>query len=234
MPLPRFTQGKLGNLEFSHLNQVFDAIEGVSESRAPARFSAKTGRVFLAKISGKQGSGASEQGSFTEVSRDSLATTVYADVVGGVTSTGVTGAFDNPIVAPVSAVGTVVPVLGHTAKDGTLYFRECAGASAAGATFMAEVISSAGAPPVFGYTLSRRKRSGSAWVTTGEADITAFNGAENAVDDTANRIIGVGSIHVAGSTATRKPIRTGTIVMVTEIEGAYCFSMPNGYEFACV
>ena len=232
MTLPRFTSGKVGALEFSHLNEAFDRIEDSSALVTMKRPRAALGRVFLARILSKTGSGLTEKGAFEEVARLDLSAGTYAVIPGGLKSTLGADAYKYPIVAAVSGVGSIVPILGHIAGDGSLYFKECAVSSTG---TMASVVSATGSGPRWTYALNPVKWDGSAWVTTGAAPITgAINGAENAVDTPQTRNIGVGSVYVANATATRNPIKVGTVVgPVIDIDGFYLFSTPNGYPFAC-
>ena len=235
MTLPRFTSGKVGALEFSHLNEVFDRIEDSSALVTMKRPRAALGRVFLAKILSKTGSGLTEKGAFEEVARVDLSAGTYAVIPGGLRSTLGSDAYRYPIVAAVSGVGSIVPILGHIAGDGSLYFKECAVTGSSSTGTMASVASATGTAPRWTYALNPVKWNGSAWVATGAAQIAgAINGAENAVDTPATRNIGVGSVYVANATATRNPIKVGTVVgPVIDIDGFYLFSTPNGYTFAC-
>lgn len=240
MTLPRFTSGSVGKLSFSHLNEAFDRIENVDPTKASA-YANVLGRVILARITGQSGTGNATKGSFQEVAvaDPAAASLTYSVVGGGVTSTVGTDVFGAPIVFPVSATGTVVPVLGHVAQNGKLYFRECSAASASASVRVGRISSASPlgtANTKWLYTLndlSINTIASATYQSTGAADFQALNGCEEAVDVPAQRNIGVGTIHPAGSTATRQAIKTGTIVTCIPTAGGYVFSVPNGYSFAC-
>lgn len=234
MTLPRFTSGSIGKLTFSHLNEVFDLIESISGSpeMAQAARNAAASKMIVAKVLAKQGSGASEVGSFEQVSLTSPTSGVYEAVDGGVKSTDGTNAFAAPIVAPVSAANTIVTLLAHRSKDGALCFREV-GTVKDPSVVMLKILSSSGGPTSWTYT-ARVVEWNNGFVETTGQDVTARNGAESATDNTASRNIGVGTVHVTGSTATRQPIKAGTIVgAAIRFGDTYTFSIPNGYAFAC-
>lgn len=237
MTLPRFTSGRVGNLEFHHLNEAFDRIEGVDTSM-PNKMRARFSRVILARITGQSGSGNAIKGSFQEVALSAPASNSYSAVSGGVTSTIGTDAFGAPIVFPCSAVGTIVPILAHVAANGKVYFRECAGVSSAAGVRAGRITASTQitANTRWLYTLTDVKvnvLASGTYNDTGVGSFQALNGCEEAVDDVANRNIGVGTVHVVGSTATRRPIKNNTIVVCTETLGGFVFSVPNGYGFSC-
>lgn len=239
MTLPKFTAGQVGKLEFHHLNEAFERIERLDGNPALVASSGPVlGRVILVRITGQTGSGNAIKGSFQEVALSTIGSNSYVAVTGGVTSTVSGDAYGAPIVFPCSAVGTIVPVLGHIAANGKLYFRECAGVSAGGAVRAGKITGStqitAGAKWL--YTLTDVKVNVLASGTyngTGVGNFQALNGCEEAIDVPVERKIGVGTIHVSGSTAVRQPIKNDTIVVCTETLGGFVFSVPNGYAFTC-
>lgn len=232
MTLPRFTSGQVGKLTFFHLNEAFDRIETVSADQSKP-FNQILGRVILAKITGHSGSGSSRVGSFVEVSANAIPPTSYTILSGGVTSNG----FAAPIVSPVSAVDSIVPILGHVSSNGKLYFREC---SAPPLVRLGSINSAAqiGTFSKWIYTLTSvaidsLNQGTFAADTTGT--FQALNGCENPGDIFANRQIGVGTIYPSAITTSpvRKPIKTGTVVLCVLSGTDYVFSIPNGYEFTC-
>lgn len=238
MTLPRFTSGSIGKLTFSHLNEVFDLIESISGSpeMAQAARNAAASRMIVAKVLAKQGSGASEVGSFEQVSLTSPTSDVYEAVDGGVKSTDGTNAFAAPIVAPVSSVGTIVTLLAHRSKDGALCFREV-GRETGGPKFYKivayEPLSTAPQKKTWKYTLQPVRSTGSSWVADIGSEMFGYNGAEEALDDPASRRIGMNTFHVA-ATADRQPIPVGVVVGACRIDnGVVEFSIPNGYAFNC-
>lgn len=237
MTLPRFTSGKVGKLEFHHLNEAFDRIENVDPSM-PAGTRQILGRVILARVTGTSGTGNATKGSFQEVAVTTPGSNTYNAVAGGVSSTVGADAFGAPIVFPVSAVNSIVPVLGHVAADGKLYFRECSATSASASVRAGRITQATQitANTKWLYTLTDvqiQTLATAQYQTTGVGSFQALNGCEEAVDVPANRNIGVGTVHVVGSTATRQPIKVDTIVVCIPTANGFVFSVPNGYSFAC-
>ena len=70
-----------------------------------------------------------------------------------------------------------------------------------------------------------------AWVARGTEPYTLYNGCENAVDS--GNIIGVGTVKPNSASAVRQPIRNETVVQAVYVNFGWCFSVPNGYSFAC-
>lgn len=232
MTLPRFTSGQVGKLTFFHLNEAFDRIETISADPGKP-FNQILGRVILAKITAHQGSGSSRVGSFVEVSANAIPPTSYTTVSGGVNSNG----FVAPIVAPVSAVNSIVPILGHVAADGKLYFREC---SAPAAVRLGRISTSAqiGTSSRWIYTLTGvaiDNVNQGTYIADGTGSFQALNGCENPLDVSASRQIGVGTIYPSTLTTTpvRKAIKNETVVLCVASGTDYVFSIPNGYEFTC-
>jgi len=239
MTLPKFTAGQVGKLEFHHLNEAFERIERLDGNPALVAASGPIlGRVILVRITGQSGSGNAIKGSFQEVALSTVGSNSYVAVSGGVTSAVSGDTYGAPIVFPCSAIGTIVPVLGHIAHDGKLYFRECAGVSSAAGVRAGRITASTQitSNTRWLYTLTDVRVNTIAagtYTATGVGSFQALNGCEEAVDSVANRNIGVGTIHVVGSTATRQPIKNDTIVVCTETLGGFVFSVPNGYAFTC-
>lgn len=238
MTLPRFTSGKVGKLEFHHLNEAFDRIENVDPSM-PSAHRQILGRVILARVTGTSGSGNSTKGSFQEVAVTTPGSNSYNAVTGGVSSTVGSDPFGAPIVFPVSAIGAIVPILGHVSGDGKLYFRECSSVSTGSGVRAGKITAATQitANTKWLYTLTDVQVLTLATATyqaTGVGSFQALNGCEEAVDVPANRNIGVGTVHVAGSQATRQPIKVDTIVTCVPTAGGFVFSIPNGYGFVCI
>ena len=235
MTLPKFTAGQVGKLEFHHLNEAFERIERLDGNPALVTASGPVlGRTILVRITGQSGTGNSIRGSFEEVALSSVGSNTYFAVGGGVKSTVSGDSYGAPIVFPCSAVGSIVPVLGHIAANGKLYFRECSSPTLMrlGRINAAAQIGSSGK---FIYTLvevSIDNFNQGTFATVGSGLIFyALNGCEQPVD--LNREIGVGTIYPLGGTAYRKPIKNGTVVSCMPSGSDYIFSIPNGYEFVC-
>ena len=235
MPLPRFNSGRMGSLEWSHLNEAFDRIEKPEAMQSIAGNPYRIGTVFLARILTVSGTGSTALSSFEEVSLSTVAAGTFEAVSGGIKATDGLILYTNPIVGSASSVGSVVAVLGHYAKDGTLYFRECGGAatSASANVFMARVVSSQ--PRVAGrmwtYTVSKdAELNTSTNVWAGGTTVLAYNGCENVTDSGS---IGVGSVPPPNVTSTRNAIKNDTVVSCMSVNGKNYFSIPNGYTFVC-
>lgn len=69
------------------------------------------------------------------------------------------------------------------------------------------------------------------WVQRDPEPYTLYNGCENPED--VGNVIGVGTVKPGSATAVRQPIRNETIVHATYVDFAWTFSVPNGYSFAC-
>lgn len=243
MPLPRFTSGQVGSLEFSHLNEAFDRIETMSTSpeAAAKTSSAAPARVIVAKILAKQGTGATEVGSFEEVSLTSPTSGEYEAVPGGIKSTDGTNPYNAPVVAPVSQVGSIVTLLASVAKDGKLHFREFAPHGSEGEMYRVvdavEAESSYENSKRWKYTLQPVVvNSIGNWNDASPNLFEGFNGAENAVDGVlgSTRFIGVGSAIPANTNATRERIKNGVVVGPCRVSNGYLvFSLTNGYRFTC-
>ena len=235
MTLPRFTSGRVGNLEFHHLNEAFDRIERIDGS--PSMPSTKReifGRTIIARVEAYQGTGVAAVASFKEYALDSLGSATYVEVPGGVTSKVGTDDFGAPIAYPVPPIGSIVPIFPHIAKDGKLYFKAIDFEGTSGR--IGRVMG--GAQIVAGkswlYTLKNV-----AWdyllnqFTDLNGDFEAINGCESRTDDLAARKIGVGTIYPQGANAVRKQIAQDVVVTCVKTAGPYVFSVPNGYEFTC-
>jgi len=234
MTLPRFTSGKVGKLEFHHLNEAFDRIENVDPSM-PSAHRQILGRVILARIIAHSTVGGLKVASFVEVSANAVPPSTYSNVSGGVTSTVGANAFGAPVVTPLSPVDTVVPLLGHVSTDGKLYFRECS-SPAQIRTGKVSSSTSVGTGK-WRYTLTDvvvDNATTGAFMPSGAGSFTAYNGCEEPADVTATRNIGVGTIHPVSASAVRQPIKNDTIVLCVVSGAAYVFSIPNGYQFTCI
>lgn len=235
MPLPRFNSGRMGTLEWSHLNEAFDLLEKPEATQPRAGNPYRVGTVFLARILTVAGTGPTALSSFEEVSLSTVASGSFEAVAGGLKSTDGLILYTNPIVGSASSVGAVVAVLGHYAKDGTLYFRECGGAavSASANVFMARIVSSQTriAGRMWTYTVSRDAELNTGTnVWSGGTQVLAFNGCENVTDSGS---IGVGSVPPPNVTSTRNPIKNDTVVSCITVNAKNYFSIPNGYTFVC-
>ncbi len=235
MTLPRFTSGRVGNLEFQHLNETFDRLDALDgRAERPVRRSVASSGMILAYVKSYSGTGISALASFDEYALDALGSSVYVKVDGGVTSKEGTDEYATPIVYPVPPIGSIVPIFPHVAKDGKLYFKAIDSEGTSGR--IGKVMGGAQivANKSWLYTLKNV-----AWdyalnqFTELNGDFEAINGCENRTDDLAARRIGVGTIYPQGANAVRKQIAQDVVVTCVKTAGPYVFSVPNGYEFTC-
>lgn len=234
MTLPRFTSGKVGKLEFHHLNEAFDRIENVDPSMPYAK-SNLFGRAIIARVESYQGTGVAAVASFKEYALDSLGSATYVQVAGGVTSTNGTDDFATPIVYPLPPIGSIVPIVPGISRDGKLYFKTVASESASTRIGKVETAGTLIAGRMWLYNMKEVAFDLQANVWTNlPGAFQAINGCENPIDDIPNRQIGVGTIFPSGANATRKPIKDGTVVSCSSTAGYYLFNVPNGYEFTCI
>lgn len=234
MTLPRFTSGRVGNLEFHHLNEAFDRIEqtdGISSSLD--RVKQVWSRTILVRVVAHSGTSASSVASFVEVALASIGSSAYNEIVGGVTSTVNGNQYGAPIVGPLPPIGSVLAVVGHVAMDGKIYFKSAASPSSLS---MLKIVGASSGTTNWRYDVRPVFWSGSAWIEDStQAQAYGYNGAESIADIAATRTIGVGTIHPDTADATRKRLRDNLIVGPAMKQGDdWVFSIPNGYEFVCI
>jgi hypothetical protein len=238
MTLPRFTSGRVGNLDFSHLNEAFSKIDDIGRSSGESRkMRPSIGSMIVAQIGVP---GLSNQYAWYEVT---LGPTGLATVIEGGLSSGSPAPQPNPdlyllpavsIDGTVFSVGDIVLLSPARRTDGSSYMTIV---KPVGSTVRPYEITGATGISLgrWLYTGQRRKWDAvqTAWVLEGSATtVTMLNGAENAVDSTGN--IGVGST-LPGSVPQpiRQRIKDGTIVTPTNSGGVLTFCIPNGYAFQC-
>lgn len=238
MTLPRFTSGRVGNLEFSHLNEAFAAIDDMSRASGETRRMRPTiGSMVVAQIGV---AGISNQYAWYEVT---IGIDGAATVIPGGLSSGAPFPQPNPdpyLLPAVSidgtafGVGDIVLLSPARRTDGTSYM---AIVKPVGSTVRPyEIVDAVGISlGRWRYTGARRRwdELQSAWVADGSSDtITMLNGAENAVDTPGH--IGLGST-LPGSVPqpVRQRIKNGTVVTPTNTGGVLTFCIPNGYAFQC-
>lgn len=232
MTLPRFTSGRVGNLEFQHLNEAFDRIDALGS--APERLSFKGEvfhRVILVKVTGVNGTGATATGSFVEVALATVPSQTYTPISGGITSASGANTYAFPIVAPVPPVDAIVPVVAHISNDGKLYFVQ---AVAPSTLQMLRILSSTATTGTQWRYDVQPVRWSAGWVDDGLVAY-GYNGCEFVGDIAASRTIGTGTIHPDTADAVRKPLRNNLVVGPALKQGTdWVFSIPNGYEFTCI
>lgn len=235
MTLPRFTSGRVGNLEFHHLNEAFDRIERIDGSPSiPSTKREIFGRTIIARVEAYQGMGLAAVASFKEYALDSLGSATYVEVPGGVTSKVGTDDFGAPIVYPVPAIGSVIPIVAGISRDGKLYFKTVDSQSSSSRLGKVESYSALVAGRMWLYNMRdvAFDLQANVWINL-SGTFQAINGCENPIDDIPNRQIGVGTIFPSGANASRKPIKDGTVAACSITAGYYIFNAPNGYEFTC-
>jgi hypothetical protein len=237
MPLPRFNDGKVGALEWHHLNEAFDLIEATNPALGGTRPIA-SGPLVLAQL------GAAVDGAYQwseVVLRDDGE---YEVVVGGRNST-LDG--DTRAAAAFSldgaqlAVGTVVFITPRRTKTGKSWWGIVS--TAGGGSQKAMQITGVAASNLsylWGYkarevTVGFAVGQGGNIVTATQfgPEYSIWNLAELRADS--GGLIGVGTVPPAGVSSVRRPISAGVVVVASKVPTAslWVFSMPNGYAFSC-
>lgn len=229
--LPRFTQGSFGNLEWHHLNQVFDVIE-----RAPVPLERKRDRpdmsLIYAIITGELAS--MEIGprySWREILRNPDTGGIEAHP-----SPRTSGTEDDPFIIPAMGisgqerinVGDLVLLRQESFRDGRRY-AVIIGSGVSVGMYRIEGATSIGTGR-WAYTGVPVAVSNGDWVNPG-LQVTLYNGCENPVDS--GNTIGVGTVKPSNTGAIRQRIRDNTVVLAVSVSGGLCFSIPNGYSFTC-
>jgi hypothetical protein len=236
MALPRFTSGRVGNLEFSHLNEAFDRIESNrgGEKAMSRRAEYEWLYVVLLSESAPVPDQISNRWSWKEIDRDPT-TGGFSERVGGRSSF---GADNDPFALPaISISGTQSYSTGDLVLIRIMRFPngkpfalivKPTGSDVA----MFEITNSTGIGLGRWRYTAHLRSFGSEWfVSASDTDYTLHNGCENTVDT--GNTIGVGTVKPNSASAIRQPVRNGTIVMATFSASGWVFSIPNGYSFSC-
>jgi hypothetical protein len=236
MTLPRFSDGKIGALEFSHLNEAFNSIDDlVRASRIAAEVDQQKPRVITAIIGATvDASGFRREWSEVELTLASgTAAPAYTAKPSPLNSTGNgASALTYPVIGTFTT-GQIVSIVAQYSKIGELFYLPVSAAAATGTSFPAKVESSSGGTAGI-FTYSCKEVEGAAFsYVSGAVAISARNGAETAVDTASS--LGVGFIPPTPSPIlTRKAIKVGTVVLITQDKlGLYSFCVPNGYKVEC-
>jgi hypothetical protein len=231
MTLPRFTSGRVGNLEFSHLNEAFDLLEG---KQAKIRDSKEMGgESILARLLQMN---ASKQFCWAEVSRSNDGS--YGTVVNGQSSTREANSYFYPAISlnTGAVVGDVVVIAPRRSAQGSLYYAILGSGGTVTRAF--QIISNAPhatRSDAWAYVAKTVESEiavgiGQRWKVTSDIEYTLLNGAENPFDGSS---IGVGTVVPSGTTYARRPIKPGTVVLASVVLGDWVFCVPNGYSFNC-
>jgi hypothetical protein len=237
MTLPRFNNGKVGELAWHHLNEAFDLIEASSPAIGGARPIA-SGPLVLAQL------GAAVDGAYQWSEVVLKDDGDYEVVVGGRNSTldGDTRAAPAfSLDGAAYAVGAIAFVTPRRTKTGQSWWAIVASSGGGQKAIKITGVNASNLSYQWGYE-GREVQIGFDVVPPFGSVVTAtefgptytmWNIAEIRPDD--GGIIGVGSVPPAGVTAIRRPIRTGVIVVASKVPTAnlWVFSMPNGYAFTC-
>jgi len=232
MTLPRFTAGRVGNLEFSHLNEAFDLLE--DRNALEARRRQPTAAVLLAQLTQENAAG---EFAWTEVVRSNDGS--YTTVQDGIASTSEGNAFAFAAISlnRGAEVGDIVAISPRRTSEGKLFYVIQNGSGTVTRSFkIVQSLQHATRNDMWAYkgrlvTSSIQSGYGSIWTESSALEYVLLNGAENASD--ASSTIGVGTRPPTGVQAVRNPIKVGTIVLASNVDGDWHFSMPNGYTFTC-
>lgn len=231
MTLPRFTSGKVGNLEFSHLNEAFDILEGKQAAIRSRREPADA--ALLVRLIQKNAAGAF---SWSEMTRKDDGT--FEAVNGGVASTKDGDAFHYPAISLSGGAiaGDTVIIEPRRTKQGKLYYTiATSGGTVTRAFQIVSSVAHASRPDMWAYVGKtvesvQTPGTGAQWVATSQLEYVLLNGAENPSDGNS---IGVGTVPPSGTLSTRRAIKPGTVVMASYSGNNWVFSIPNGYSFVC-
>lgn len=238
MTLPRFTSGQVGRLDFAALNEAFgyiDEARGVSPSgmradRVPPRILATLGAYdatalghswsesvvtetgTIETLQGGRSSGPqSEPHQFPAITADG-SEAASGDVVmldECFRKNGKAVYLISPLVTSASEMLKVIGIF-QTMIPGRMWSYRCRRVQ---------------------FSFSVPGSPGFGWVESG-SEVSALNGCENAVDQIPQSI-GVGTQIPAAGSATRMPIKVGTVVLAKRRSGGFEFSIPNGYAYQC-
>lgn len=236
MNLPRFSSGQFGALRFDQLNEAFDGIE--EGSRSPVRHVGDHQRLPLVLASIVSYDEETLRHAWAEAVINEAGTAVALEK--GRSSTFRDDPYYFPAMNPSGSEipsGTVVPLVPKRRKDGRPIYVIAGGAGSVVDTVM---ILGTYQAIIDGQMWSYRVRKARfsyapplQWQTEGP-DQGALNSCENAVDDVPFQSIGVGTIRPTGVSATRRPIKTGTVVVAAKRLAGWTFSIPNGYSYTCL
>jgi hypothetical protein len=235
MDLPRFTSGRVGKLDFSHINEVFDFVEEQTASSAPRRL--PRDNVILARLISTEGD--TGNWAWQEIAYDEAFNVI-------VLPDGLSSSFDgNPIAYPARAPGggafvnAVVALKPWRRTDGALFYLVLNAKGTTAATFrITTVYPGPSRPDVWSYgarMVDSTPWQGSAplWSDVSSYEYQLMNGCENPSDNLNN--IGVGTV-LPGGSAERRSIKVGTVVTAIQSPSkwfAFHFAVPNGYAFSC-
>ena len=233
MTLPRFNSGSVGALSFSHLNEAFDIIEGVSPQSPP--FGELADSLMVLAQLGQATSGAYQ---WAEVVLKDDGT--YEPLVGG-RSSSLAG---DEIAAPAFAldggsytVGSTVLLTPKRTKEGKSWWAIVSSISGGPKAMILTGTGVSFGNGFWSYTARLANIQFTAqnvWTATPTGpEYVILNLAEFRTDTDGR--IGMGTIPPNGVTSVRQPIRAGTVVIVHSIPGLTlgAFFAPNGYAFTC-
>jgi len=243
MALPRFTKGQTGNLEFSALNEAFEAIDNLRRGgeRPPERFKPRAAGAagpILVKVATTTSDPVLQRWGWVEMELLNVPSSVSATYLTYAVKTG--GATSNGLEVPI--VGNLNPgeicLANRQVGNGLPYYiptREVF------EPFAAKIISVATASTLgqFTYTVQEQyfNPTTNAFVNGGLI-FDCVNLAELVADTTS--LYGVGFNKPSGvSSLVRSRVRVGVVVQIFRVFDAdhlsfkRCFTMPNPYTVVC-
>lgn len=231
MALPRFTSGRVGNLEFSHLNEAFDRIESREAMQSRGRQPSTV--ILLAQLTQQNDA---DEFAWAEVRRSDDGS--YSPSPNGITSTreGDPFAFAAVSLTGGSQVGDIVAISPRRTAQGKLWYSINGGSGTVSRSFIiTESIAHPSRSDMWAYKARPVDRTiqsgyGGVWTPTSALEYILVNGAENPADGSS---IGVGTVPPSGVQYVRRPIKVGTVVVASNINNDWVFSIPNGYSFIC-
>jgi hypothetical protein len=237
MTLPRFNNGKVGELAWHHLNEAFDLIEASSPAIGGARPIA-SGPLVLAQL------GVGVDGAYQWSEVVLMDNGSYEVVVGGRNSTldGDTRAAPAfSLDGALYSAGAVVMINPRRTKTGKPWWAIVTG-MASSQKAMQIVSANAGQTSFLWAYRAREVNIVSTFGQPGGGSVTAspfgpeytvINLAEMLVDQGGE--IGVGSIPPLGVSSERRALRIGAVVPASKVPTSepWVVFIPNGYRFTC-
>jgi hypothetical protein len=256
MTLPRFTSGQVGRLDFAALNEAFGYIDEARGLSPPSASSPKDSGVLFARI----GQTGEQLGVTVPPSRalqfvghywnEVVSTAGSWEALEGGRSSGslTTGTPADAVRFPALSITgktldeNVVAVLFPQMTRATSQFPSSLFYAAVQIPEGPQPMRIDGSTPISGsvgrWTYSVTKTAWNGFTKTFNAvspavSGSAYNSLELLADGTPANSFGVGSIKPATASVTRQPIKTGAVVMCSQLGGSWHFSVPNGYGINC-
>ena len=254
MTLPRFTSGQVGRLDFATLNDAFGYIDEVRGASPDPRRAPIDGAPIIARI----GSTGADLGVPTTTPGLAFIGHYWNEVVGPSWDNLPGGRASGDLTTgnPVDAVQfPALSLDGKTLNEGAIAIlfptsSQTSSSVPESRPFYAALQIPEGQVPMridsnvlvsgttgrWRYTVTKMR-----WNFISDlyepivpaTQFIAYNTLELLVDGSPANSFGVGSIKPSTASVTRQPIKTGAVVMATQLGSTWHFSIPNGYGVSC-